>query len=138
LEASIVTKAEVFCRDRWRCRWCGTPVLLPRSVRLLDFELESVGASERYYHANWERSKSPLLDALGAIACQVGPDFSDAPDNFATSCNRCFIGGRTASKSGPISEDKTWDGFAAVFTVLAQRYRSKLTNDDRGWVKALS
>jgi hypothetical protein len=138
LEASIVTKATVFRRDRWRCRWCGRPVFLPRSVRLLDFELESVGASERYYHPNWERSKSPLLDALGAIACQVGSDFSDAPDSFATSCNWCFIGGRTASPSGPISEDKTWDGFATVFTVLAQRYKSELTNDDRGWVKALS
>jgi hypothetical protein len=136
VEASIVTKSVVFRRDRWRCRWCGNPVFLPRSIRLLDRELES--ASQRYYHPNWKQSESPLRHAFGAIACQTVPDFSDKPESFATSCNRCFIGEAKARLPGPISEHETWDGFAAVFTVLAQRYERELTDDDRGWVKAPS
>jgi len=101
----------------------------------LDLELKS----ERYYHPHWEQSKSPLLDALGAIACQLETGSADTTANLATACNWCFTGDVTVKqRPEPISEHETWDGFAAVFTVLAQRYKSELTNDDRDWVKALS
>ncbi len=105
-------------------------------MRILDFELESVGASERYYHTNWERSKSPLLDAFGAIACHVGPEEVGAPESFATACNWCFNRG-ARERPGPISKYETWDGFTAVFRILAERYRSELNDDDREWMEAL-
>jgi hypothetical protein len=113
-------------------------VIFPRSIRLLDFELKSIGAPEHYYQKNWERSESPLLDALGAIACQTVPEFADVPESFATSCNWCFNADARVARPGPISERDTWDGFAGIFTVLAHRYKSKLTDYDRDWVKALS
>ena len=72
----------------------GTPVFLPRSVRMLDFELKSVGAFRAILSTRFGERYKKIASTRCAWSNRLpgqAQDASDVPHNFGrASCNRCF------------------------------------------------
>ncbi|HLF71785.1 MAG TPA: HNH endonuclease [Dehalococcoidia bacterium] len=147
-------QVSIFRRDGWLCRWCYKPVIFAPVMKLLERQVRTAGETRRlaYYHAHWTRDGAPLLDELGAVIDHVEA-FSagglGVEENLFTACNKCN-GHKSAatvgkwnerSKPKPVKgkygEPQHWDGFSALFVLLARRAPETLTMSEKGWLKAL-
>jgi 5-methylcytosine-specific restriction endonuclease McrA len=144
----------IYRRDAWLCRWCKRPVTFAPAMKLLGLEVGTAGHAARlaYHHSSWTREGAPLLDELGATiehvkAFSTGGACSE--ENLCTACWKCNVRKSSAAlekweerqKRKPIKgkygEPKDWDGLAAVFVMLAERDPTRLTVEERQWLKAL-
>jgi 5-methylcytosine-specific restriction endonuclease McrA len=94
LNASHLIQVQVFRRDRWRCRWCGCPVIFAPVMRYLADWVKGEGCDTMlpYYHRNWRRRDAPLLDRLGPVIDHVEAHSGGGASvisNLATACNKC-------------------------------------------------
>jgi 5-methylcytosine-specific restriction endonuclease McrA len=156
-------KVQVFRRDRWMCRWCGCPVILPPVMKYLEGIVRQAGISGplAYHHAHWTRRDAPLLDWVGAEVDHVkarkpraragGDETSPGGNetgNLVTACHKCNLSkGNTAADEhakkrplrpvkGKYGEPDNWDGLSTLFVVLAEQSK-RLGSYDRGWYAAL-
>ena len=144
----------VFVRDGWLCSHCRRPTVFHLALKLL---AESVTAAfpdrpTAYWHPQWRRDTSPLLDELGASVDHVeafarggAHDIS----NFATSCARCNARKGVRSRDehlavhtpwvvkGKHGEPTAWDGLALTYVALARTTTRRLSPSERGWLNAL-
>jgi hypothetical protein len=106
-----------------------------------------------YWSSAYRRDASPLLDELAAavdhvIAFAAGGAHDEL--NFVTACYKCNTRKNVSSSDefhkkypppppvkGIYGEPKNWDGFSAVFIVLARQNRSALTRSEAQWLTAL-
>ena len=112
----------------------------------------SKAANLAYYHPHGTRRDAPLLDELGAAIDHIQA-FSTggacSQENFRTACWKCNVRksdaplttweqrGKRSPVKGKYGEPKDWDGLAALFILLAERDRSRLTASERDWLRAL-
>ena len=142
----------IFRRDAWLCSWCKRPVIFSPAMRLLELEMKHLGHTARlaYYHAHGTREGSPLLDELGAAIDHVQAFSTGGPcstQNLCTACWKCNVRKSSAAlerweqreKRKPIKgkygEPQDWDGLTAVFVILAERHRARLTTEEKHWLK---
>jgi len=144
----------VFRRDGWLCCWCKKPVIFPPAMKFLELELRGAGNTEplAYYHRNWTRDGSPLLDELGATIDHVEA-FSTGgacnEENLRTACTKCNYRKSAVPMAewdqrhkhnpvkGKYGEPQFWDGLSSMFVILALRFSDKLTAGEREWLRAL-
>ena len=106
-----------------------------------------------YWSSAYRRNASPLLDELAAAVDHVTAFSSGGAhdeSNFVTACYKCNMR-KSASSSdefhkkypprppvkGMYGEPKVWDGFSALFVVLARQNRAVLTRSEAKWLEAL-
>lgn len=147
-------QVRIFFRDRWLCHWCRRPVFFAPSIKYLEKFVQDNGFNYplSYFHLNWRRDASPLLDDLGAVIDHVKAHARggiDSEENFVTACNKCNIrkNYREAQEfvmkqqfklvKGKYGEPQNWDGLVALFLVLSEKYADQLTISERKWLKAL-
>lgn len=123
-------------------------------MKYLEKEVRRSGYKEplAYYHGNWTRNGSPLLDELGAVLDHVeafafGGNCEEA--NLVTACCKCNGRKSVASPTawnrrevrkaiqGKYGEPQHWDGLSTLFAALAEDHLDELTKDEREWLKAL-
>jgi 5-methylcytosine-specific restriction endonuclease McrA len=144
----------IYQRDGWLCYWCKKPVVFAPAMRLLETEVQKAlpAAKLAYYHSNWSRAGSPLLDELGATIDHVEA-FSTGgacqEENLRTACWKCNVRKSSAKveqweqrpKHNPVKgkygEPQDWDGFASVFVMLAERHPTLLTTGERDWLRVM-
>lgn len=143
----------VFFRDGWLCRWCHRPTVFSPTFRLMQILVQASGhaAPLAYFHKNWRRDASPLLDHMGAVIDHIEPfgrGGVHGEANFATACNKCNARKNSRSAAtyqsdrpgkpvkGRFGEPKHWDGLSSLFLVLA-RNGIALTSGEKAWRKAL-
>lgn len=106
-----------------------------------------------YYDLRNRREAAPLLDWLMAVIDHVeafSTGGAHAAENFVTACNKCNAR-KSASRAeafqaksplkpvkGKYGEPTAWDGFSALFVLLATRYEAVLTVSEREWLAALA
>lgn len=152
--ASHSVQVQVFRRDRWLCRWCGSPVIFAPVMRHLAelIKRERCVATPAYYNRNWRRSDAPLLDRLGAVVDHVEAHSGGGASviaNLATSCNKCN-GRKSNSRAddfrrrhplipvkGEYGAPRHWDGMSTLFVVLVARNPETATSTERAWLRAL-
>ncbi len=143
----------IFRRDAWLCCWCKRPVIFRPVMKLLELEIRNGGPVARLasYRLPGRREGSSWLDELGAAINHFGASsIGDALSNLCTSCSKCNARWPPSipvdkwerrNTSRPIKEKcvdpKDWDGLASVFVMLADRNPSRLTVNEREWLKAL-
>jgi 5-methylcytosine-specific restriction endonuclease McrA len=135
LAIPIETAAAVYFRDGWICALCHRPTVFHLAfkyagqfvaTRLPDVQLA-------YFHPNWRRDASPLLDELGACVDHVhayARGGAHDPSNFATACGKCNTRKSAREKAeyleanpphrvrGKYGEPTRWDGLSSLFVVL--------------------
>jgi len=114
-------QTEIFQRDGWRCRYCGTRVIsrAARKVFILNFPVETHWVSSYKYGGHSALlSQGVSLDHIRPIS--RGGD--NEPDNFVTACGTCQFGrnqwtleevGFTNPKDRPPVVDG-WDGLTRL------------------------
>ena len=139
----------VFRRDGWLCYLCGRPVVFAPAMRLLQESLRHRGytAPLAYFEERYSRDRAPLLDHLAAVIDHKTPRARGGTNdeaNLMTACNKCNMrknDGAPKEARRPIrterGEPKHWDGFSALFTLLADQDRLVLTPSEREWLRAL-
>jgi len=123
-------------------------------MKFLELELRGAGNTEplAYYHPNWARDGSPLLDELGATIDHVEA-FSTGgacnEENLRTACTKCNYRKSAVPMAewdqrhkhkpvkGKYGEPQYWDGLSSMFVILADRFTDKLTAGEREWLRAL-
>lgn len=123
-------------------------------MKFLELELRGAGNTEplAYYHRNWTRDGSPLLDELGATIDHVEA-FSTGgacnEENLRTACTKCNYRKSAIPMAewdqrhkhtpvkGKYGEPQYWDGLSFMFVILAERFSDKLTDGEREWLRAL-
>lgn len=147
----------VFRRDRWLCRYCGSPVVFAPALRVMEAWLAArlpAGAPmPAYANRNWRRDRAPLLDHVGAVidhrfAHKRGGGIEEA--NLATACNKCNI------RKGELPEEEhrlrsplrkvramhgeptEWDGLSMMFLQIAAEMPEALTSLEQEWAAALA
>lgn len=137
--------AEIYDRDRYLCRYCGTKTVLTPVMRLL-----SDAFPEQFpFHPNWKTSEThPAYWSLSATHDHIVPvsrgGDSLETDNIVTACWAC-----NARKSGLLMEDigfalrepeeSTWRGLADLYRPLWEASgRPVLGNSYRAWLKVVS
>jgi 5-methylcytosine-specific restriction endonuclease McrA len=151
---SKALQVAIYRRDGWLCCWCKKLVIFSSAMRLMEVEVQNALPTARlaYYHSNWSRAGSPLLDELGAPVDHVQA-FSTGgacrEENLCTSCWKCNVRKNSAGvdqweqrqKHNPVKgkygEPRDWDGLASVFVMLAERHPTLLTAGEREWLKAM-
>ena len=148
------TQVEVFFRDGWLCAHCRRPTVFPLALKLLAerVALTFPMLELAYWHPQWRRDSSPLLDELAASVDHVhafAKGGTHEITNFATICARCNArkGTRTPEEhravdmpwkvKGKYGEPRAWDGLASTFVLLARESTRPLTAAERGWLKAI-
>jgi len=148
-------QVQVFRRDRWLCRWCGSPVIFAPVMRYLAELVRREGHTEipAYYNRNWRRRDAPLLDRLGAVIDHVEAHSgggASAIANLATACNKC--NGRKSNSpaeafskrqplipiKGKYGDPEAWDGLSTLFMVLIAKNPETATATERAWLRALN
>ena len=87
---SVETTNRVYARDRFRCRYCQSPVLPPRVLKALS---EDLGVDLAKKRTNLETHGAHWLHC--ATIDHIAPHASggdSASDNLATSCKACQYG----------------------------------------------
>ena len=147
----------VFERDRWLCRSCRRPVIFAPAMKLLAVFQHHRGAATTvpaYYHTNWSRKHSPLLDELGACIDHVTAKEkggSNDFENLATLCSKCNMRKGTLEVAEHLQrnppprkikakygEPTDWDGLSGLFITLANEHAMALSQTDREWLRALT
>jgi len=155
--AALSKKLQVrlFRRDGWLCRWCRRPVIFAPAMKYLARFMQEQGHKGllAYWSSAYRRDASPLLDELAAAVDHVTAFSAGGvhdESNFVTACFKCNTR-KSASSSdefhkkypprppvkGMYGEPKAWDGFSALFIVLARQNRSELTRSETEWLEAL-
>jgi hypothetical protein len=115
-------------------------------------ERNGIAPPGAYYHLNWRRDSSPLLDELGASIDHVeafSKGGADAIENLAAICALCNA--RKSSSSlkefvlatkpwrvkGKHGEPVGWDGLTSVFVALADGSSQALSATERQWLAGL-
>lgn len=146
-------QVRVFRNDGWLCRWCHRPVVFAPALRLLQELARERGhrGPLAYHDARWRRDRAPLLDHLGAVVDHVeafsrGGAHDEA--NFVTACNKCNARKNNVRVDefqravparpvkGKYGEPEAWDGFSALFRLLAPS-RDDLSASEKEWLRAL-
>jgi 5-methylcytosine-specific restriction endonuclease McrA len=154
LAIPVETAAAVYFRDGWICALCHRPTVFHLAfkyagqfvaTRLPDVQLA-------YFHPNWRRDASPLLDELGACVDHVhayARGGAHDPSNFATACGKCNTRKSAREKAeyleanpphrvrGKYGEPTRWDGLSSLFVVLARESRELLTVTEKRWLHTL-
>src|SRR6266481_7043154 len=145
----------LFRRDGRLCRWCRRPVIFAPAMKYLARFMQEQGHRGllAYWSSAYRRDASPLLDELAAAVDHVtafSAGGAHDESNFVTACYKCNTR-KSASSSdafhkrnpprppvmGMYGEPKAWDGFSALFIVLARQNRSELTRSEADWLEAL-
>jgi 5-methylcytosine-specific restriction endonuclease McrA len=150
----IAIQLEVWFRDRWLCHVCRRPLVFPFALKHLGQLVEANGIAPplAYYHLNWRRDSSPLLDELGASIDHVealSKGGADAIENLAAICARCnarksssplkefVVASKPWRVKGKHGEPVAWDGLTSVFVALADRSSKSLSETERQWLVGL-
>lgn len=150
----VEVQAAVFFRDGWLCHLCRRPIVLHLALKYLQ-SFVGVRCPEiplAYWHPNWRRDASPLLDELAASIDHVTAftrGGAHDPSNFAAVCGRCNAR-KSARRSadyleearpwkvkGKHGEPSTWDGLSSLFVALAREHRFALSSTERLWLETL-
>jgi hypothetical protein len=145
VEPSIRVIAEVYERDRYRCRYCGRQVVLTAVLRML---------SRRYpdalpYQANWATSRThPVFSALSATLDHVEPVAAGGdPLGLSNIVCACW---RYNRRKGDLSleelgwslrevTDDDWRGLADLYVPLWHALGSPALGDyDREWMRGVT
>jgi len=107
---------EIYCRDGWRCRFCGIRVISKKAVNMLRRKLP--------LEARWGRGNADKHCALLVLSSSLDHILphsrggNNEPDNLVTACGPCQFGrnqwtleevGFTDPRSRPPIVDE-WDG----------------------------
>ena len=129
---------QVFCRDKWHCRYCNDSVFFSPILKIL----ESISPGHGYYHPNGKSDEMLTLFANKfASVDHVNPvtkGGKNTLDNYVTSCWECNLqyGNKSHSEGKPvpneiyISRGIRWDGLSSLFP--------KLSNNNDGWTKVIN
>jgi hypothetical protein len=105
-----------------------------------------------YWHRNWRRDASPLLDELAASIDHVEAYARGGVhglSNFAAVCARCNARKSAKAKDaylrenppwkvkGAHGEPTHWDGLSTLYVGLVRGKRDELTISEREWLRAI-
>ena len=147
-------QAEVYFRDGWLCSHCRRPTVFHLALKLMSEAVTAALAPKAlaYWHPQWRRDASPLLDELGASVDHIQAFAKGGAhdiSNFATICARCNARKGVRSREehlaahapwvvkGKHGEPTAWDGLALTYVLLAHQSPRRLSPTERGWLKAL-
>lgn len=145
---SKTVTVEVFRRDRFTCRYCGSSVVPPPILRAASL----LWPKQIPYHPNWRSDAThPIYMARSATIDHIEPHARggthDGVDNFATACWPC----NTQKSDFSLEEigwdlhdvlDTQWDGLVGSYPALWSVAKSKATESDirfhRPWLAAFA
>ena len=123
------TQYQVFCRDKWHCRYCNDAVFFSPILKVL----ESISPGHGYYHPNGKSDEMLALFANKfASVDHVNPvtkGGKNTLDNYVTSCWECNLkfGNKTHSDGKPVPKEINiaitlrWDGLSSLYTKLCKK-----------------
>jgi hypothetical protein len=136
-------KARVFKRDRFSCRYCGTPTIPPIILRVfsalypVEFPFDPHWNTRVSHIAYWSVSAS--VDHVLARSTGGGDDI----DNLVTACWSCnqlksnVPLERLEKQLQEIDEASTWDGLTGVYPQLWEAAGRPQPAAHREWLRAL-
>jgi 5-methylcytosine-specific restriction endonuclease McrA len=147
-------QVRVFFRDQWLCHWCHRPTIFGPAIKYLEQFVRDSGYRYplSYFHKNWRRDASPLLDDLGAVIDHLEAHShggKDSEENLVTACNKCNM--RKSDKKdqrfveseifhrvkGHYGDPEQWDGLTSTFVVLSAKYSNQFTLNEKQWLRAI-
>ena len=115
---------QVWKRDNWSCRYCGTPVFFTPTLKLLN----RLSPNHGYYHPNGKAGKLlPLFQWGWASVDHVKPHAkggADSEHNYVTACWKCNLRWRDKThadgKPRPRQVNRQlanirWDGLSSLY-----------------------
>ena len=128
---------QVFCRDKWHCRYCNDAVFFSPILKVL----ESISPGHGYYHPNGKSDEMLTLFANKFASIDhiipVTRGGENSIENYVTSCWECNLmyGNKTHKKGKPLpnpinSSGTKWDGLSSLYP--------KLLDQDDKWSNIIS
>ncbi len=128
---------QVFCRDKWHCRYCNDAVFFSPILKVL----ESISPGHGYYHPNGKSDEMLTLFANKFASIDhiipVTRGGENSIENYVTSCWKCNLmyGNKTHKKGKPLpnpinSSGTKWDGLSSLYP--------KLLDQDDKWSNIIS
>ena len=138
----IARRTEIYFRDNFTCRYCGTRTVLECALRVISNALPG----QFPYHPNWKRGLThPAFIELSTSCDHVVPVSRGGPDsldNLATTCAKCNYhkGEWLLDELGWQLREPTqrpWDGLAGAF-VKAMDQTTVSDRSLRDWQRHLT
>ena len=138
--------AEIYHRDRYLCRYCGTKTVLTPAMRLISREFPK----QFPFHSNWKTNEThPAYWSLSATHDHVVPvsrgGESLGQSNLVTACWPCnsrksgLLLGDIGFELRDVPAESTWGGLADLYRPLwMAAERPKLSDLDRRWLNAVT
>lgn len=133
--ANVNTKAHVLVRDRFTCKFCGTRLFLAQPIKILDMHVPSLELWDLHGKKEPLRTRWATVDHIKAEA-EGGMDILENLVACCVSCNS-QKGKATRHPTSATVGHPGWDGLAAIYLGLFDRYQDRLSREDRKWKEAL-
>lgn len=130
---SMRMSIEVFMRDRFTCRYCGTRTIMPGVMRMLSICIPDVFP----YQPNWKSDETHQAYWIISSSCDhLLPASRGGPTdegNLRTSCYMCnarkanFTLEELEWQEKPIDTASDWDGLSGYFIRLYEIHKPDIT-----------